>query len=223
VTQQPRAQAVAPGAGTATAPQQVPTPRIVSRADWGARDPNPAARSETGAFDPVSNPDGVFTYPGDLRDWLTTVVAHHSALPLSEGVQEIQALHMDQRGYADIGYHFVIAPDGTIYEGRPIDMRGAHVAGYNTGTIGVVLLGNFNQSLPPEAQMNSLRRLLAYLQARYGVTHLAGHQDFPDQGPQGTECPGAMLETRLPALAKNLGYQYGIAGYVQPPWQADNR
>lgn len=226
VTQRPQTSAIGPEAGPMgpfqplrPAPGLAQPPTIVPRSDWGARAMDLNARVEHGVFDPQTNPNGVLTYPGDLREWLTTVVVHHSALPLTQGPREIQALHMDQRGYADIGYHFIIAPDGTIYEGRPIGIRGAHVAGYNTGTVGVVLLGNFNETLPPEAQMRSLTRLLSYLRVEYGVTHLAGHQDFPDQGPQGTECPGAKLEERLPALAQATGLIYGIGGYIQPPWQ----
>ena len=50
---------------------------------------------------------------------------------------------MWERGWTDIGYHFVIDPAGTIYEGRDIRVRGAHVEGANTGKVGLLLLGDF--------------------------------------------------------------------------------
>ena len=108
---------------------------MITRAGWGAKPPNPNSSGEGGPFDPETNPTGVFRYPQPLKDWLNTVVVHHSALPGTQGPLEIQALHMGQRGYSDIGYHFLIDPDGTLYEGRPLNMRGAHVEGYNTGSV----------------------------------------------------------------------------------------
>ena len=46
-------------------------------------------------------------------------------------------------GWADVGYHYLVDKDGTIYEGRNIAIRGAHTQGHNTGSAGVCLLGDF--------------------------------------------------------------------------------
>lgn len=192
-------------------------PKIVSRAEWGARPLNLEAPEEFGLFDAQINPEGVLYYSGDLRTVLNTIVVHHSASPDS-GPREIQDLHMDRRGFADVAYHYMIAKDGTIYEGRELNIRGAHVQGYNTGSVGVVLLGNFNDDQPSEAQLTGLRALVDYLRYTYGIRYLAGHKDYPDQSPDGTECPGANLYPLLPGLAQELGMKYGIGGYVKPDW-----
>ena len=192
-----------------------PKPTIISRAEWNARPLNLEAPEEFGAFDPQTNPAGVLTYPDDLRSVLNTIVVHHSAYPYA-GPQEVQDLHMDRRGFADIAYHFLIDAEGTIYEGRELNVRGAHVQGFNTGSVGIVLLGNFNEEQPGEDQLSSLRSLVDYLRYNYEIRYLAGHKDYPDQSPDGTECPGDHLYPLLSDLANSLGMKHGIEGYVGP-------
>jgi hypothetical protein len=192
-------------------------PDIVSRTEWGARSLDLQAPDEFGLFDVESNLEGVLYYPEDLNAVLNTIVVHHTAIS-NASVTEIQELHMDGRGFADIAYHFLIDSEGNIYEGREINIRGAHVQGFNTGSVGVVLLGNFNDEEPTKAQLNSLRNLVDYLRYTYEIRYLAGHKDYPDQSPDGTECPGDNLYPLLPDLARSLGMQYNIQGYVKPDW-----
>ena len=194
-----------------------PKPEIVTRAAWAARPLDLEAPEEYGLFDPQTNPEGVLHYPGNLNDVLNTVVVHHSATAYSSP-NEVQDLHMDGRGFSDVAYHFLIAADGMIYEGREINIRGAHVQGFNTGSVGIVLLGNFNDEQPTKSQLASLRALVDYLRYTYEIRYLAGHKDYPDQSPDGTECPGANLYPLLPDLARELGMKYGIDGYVYPEW-----
>jgi hypothetical protein len=189
--------------------------RLIGRAAWGAAGPNLEAPAERGQFDAATNPGGWLVYPPPLADWLTTLVVHHSALPLSDGPREIQRLHQQERGFADIGYHYVIGPAGEVYAGRSLEVRGVHTGGANTGTVGVVLLGNFELDAPPEPQLASLRRLAHSLARRHGLTHLAGHHDFQ---PDATVCPGQFLAPLLPGLAAGLGLAFGTGGYVPPPW-----
>jgi len=192
-----------------------PRPVIVARADWGARTPNLYAPEESGLFDPQTNLEGLLYYPSTLRGILNTIVIHHSAFSYASPA-EIQDLHMDRRGFADIAYHFLIDSEGLIYEGRDIHIRGAHVQGFNTGSVGIALIGNFNETEPVRAQIDSLEQLVDYLRYTYGIHYLAGHKDYPDQSPDGTECPGANLYPLLPDLAGELGMKYGIGGYVRP-------
>ena len=194
-----------------------PKPTILARADWGARPLNFYAPEEFGSFDPHTNPEGVLYYLSDLRVALNTIVIHHSAFSHT-GPAEIQDLHMDRRGFADIAYHFLIDSGGVIYEGREINIRGAHVQGFNTGSVGIVLLGNFSDMEPTRTQVDSLTRLVDYLRYTYEIRYLAGHKDYPDQSPDGTECPGDNLYPLLPDLARELGMRYGIGGYVRPDW-----
>lgn len=192
---------------------------LITRAGWGAASPNLQAQAEHGLFDPVANPEGWLTYRDPLTKAFNTVVVHHSALPLADGPQAIQRAHMGLKGYADIGYHFLVDGLGDLYEGRILRARGAHTGGHNTGTVGVVLLGNFNVVEPFTRAWQTLRDLIAYLRDAYHITHVAGHHDFQ---PEETECPGAHLQKRLPALATERQMNFGTGGYVVPEWVKQN-
>lgn len=112
-------------------------PTIITRAEWGAKPVNHAAPEEAG-FVSDDNPTGWLVYEGDLRDVYHTVVIHHSADINPHTMRDMQAVHMDRQGWADIGYHFAVDSDGLIYAGHDIHARGASVAGHNTGAVGVV-------------------------------------------------------------------------------------
>lgn len=197
---------------TCTAPaSEIPSPAlagiaVLPRAAWGAQPRNMMSRSEAGDYHPTLNRAGWRIYDQPLNEVLRLLVVHHSALPPSDGPREIQRLHQQQRGFADVGYHYLIDAGGAIFEGRPIGVRGAHVGGYNTGAVGVCLLGNFERIEPTQAQNASLSALATALHHAFDITHLAGHRDLPAQN---TLCPGANLWLRLPALAAHLGLSSG--------------
>ncbi|MDX1687062.1 MAG: N-acetylmuramoyl-L-alanine amidase [Candidatus Promineifilaceae bacterium] len=190
--------------------------RMITREGWGAAAaPQYVAGGESGPFDAEGNPAGWLVYPEPLAGWLKTVIVHHSALEFYQGPQAIQRLHMGQRGWADVGYHFLVDGLGQLYEGRAFNVRGAHTGGFNTGSVGVCLLGNFDVVRPATAQLETLRTLADHLREAYTVTHLAGHRDFQ---PEATSCPGAALEPLLPELAAEVGLSFGTAGYSPPEW-----
>lgn len=181
---------------------------MVRRAEWGAAPPNHAARGEFGIYNRFVNPGGWMVYSEPLERVLRSLAVHHSALPNNDDVRDLQRIHLLDRGFADISYHAVIGDDGVLYEGRELNVRGANVARNNTGTIGVCLTGNFETAQPTRAQLATLERLATALRTGLGVTHLAGHRDFPQQA---TVCPGGNLEPQLPALATRSGLTFGTA------------
>jgi len=100
-------------------------------------------------------------------------IVHHSAGSNSDNdftqvVRDIYIYHTEVNGWSDIGYNYLIAQDGTIFDGRdPADgsqdnVRGAHFCGANSGTLGVCLLGNYETASLSNATRNSLETLLAY-------------------------------------------------------------
>lgn len=127
------------------------------------------------------------------------VVVHHGGIAkycydrktCSEIVRSYQNLHLDDRGWFDIGYNFLIGEDGNAYEGRGWDYNGAHAPGYNTQSIGICLIGDFNDILPNNAALETLNALI-----NYGVSlgkisesyNVIGHRQARD-----TECPGNEL------------------------------
>jgi hypothetical protein len=189
----------------------MPTP--VPRSQWGARLPDHNAPNEYGFASRVTD-SAWYVYPGDLADVYHTVVIHHSAIALdtNETMRSVQDLHMNVNRWADIGYHYGIDKAGVIYEGRDIRVRGASVAGHNTGVIGVVVMGNFEVDNPLEAQLRALQTLVNWLTATYALTHLAAHGEFNPE----TVCPGKNLAVYLDRLARGARLQRGTGGYVAP-------
>ena len=188
-------------------------PRIVSRDEWGALPVDHTARNERGLYQSGVNPEGWYEYAGDLRDSYQTLVVHHSAFYKADGratLLEAQRLHRGDRGWADVGYHFMLDVDGVIYEGRNLGVRGVHTQGRNTGSAGVCLLGDFRFRAPTPAQWSALVVLGRWLAAELELTHLAAHSQFNE----GTVCPGARVIEQLSALADQLGLGYGIDGYI---------
>ena len=109
----------------------------------------------------------------------------------SAKVSEIRKWHKD-RGWRDIGYHYLIDRDGTVATGRPVEQVGAHVKGHNTGTIGVCLIGGHGSSENDRFEDNytteqedTLRGLLTDLGARYGIDKVTGHNQYAAKA-----CPG---------------------------------
>jgi len=125
------------------------------------------------------------------------LTVHHTgantrALGLSDlqAVQRIETYHRDERGWACVGYHFLIGDDGLIYEGRPLAMQGAHVRDANEGNIGISCIGVFDQELPSPAQLRSLSWLLGRLRQHIGLSAqtVYGHRDLSP-----STCPGDAL------------------------------
>ena len=188
-------------------------PAIVSREEWGALPVNHSARSENGYYKRGTNPEGWYLYGGDLHDSYQTLIVHHSAFYESDGLAtllEVQRLHREDRKWADIGYHFLVDVDGTIYEGRDLGVRGVHTFGHNTGSVGVCLLGDFRFRAPSAEQLQATIAVGRWLVEQLTLTHLAGHSQFNES----TVCPGAEILKRLPDLAEMIGVEYGADGYV---------
>lgn len=117
---------------------------------------------------------------------LDLIVVHCSATRPTQdvGVAEIRKWHLD-RGFADIGYHYVIRRDGRVEDGRPVEKAGAHAEGHNARSIGVCLAGGLDAKGKPApefapAQIESLAGLLRRLKADYSITEILGHRDLPD-------------------------------------------
>lgn len=118
---------------------------------------------------------------------INTVVIHCSATPPSRNVdvEEIRRWHTEDRGWSDVGYHYIIRRDAVVETGRPLGTPGAHVKGHNAASIGICLAGGVDESDAPEAnftvdQMWALRKLLMDIRKDFpAVTKVLGHRDFP--------------------------------------------
>jgi len=106
---------------------------------------------------------------------IKAIVIHCSDTPakMNIGAEEIDRWHRE-RGWKGIGYHYVIRRDGDIEDGRPVEKRGAHVAGHNNNTIGICLVGRKTFT---KEQWAALTTLVIQLQSIYKCT-VRGHRDY---------------------------------------------
>ena len=127
------------------------------------------------------------------------ITVHSSATQPLESitVDKIREWHKN-RGWRDIGYHFVIHTDGIIHEGRPITQTGAHVGGHNTNNIGICMIGGVDDKNKAtvnytEEQFRALKGLLEGLQQKFGIAkeNILGHRDWYGKDPRTwqKECP----------------------------------
>ncbi len=189
------------------------------RAAWGA--------DESLRLDPATGQPWRTTYhPGQV------ITVHHTVTPNDDPdpaatVRAIYHFHTVERGWADIGYHFLIDEAGALYEGRWSGtdgvpghrpdgqvVTGAHVGGFNAGNVGVALLGDHRTRAPTAAARRSLVLVLQALSGAHSLNPV-GSVDYvnPVGGARrrvpaisghgdwmATECPGAVLYTALDAV-----------------------
>jgi hypothetical protein len=189
------------------------SPKIILRKSWGA---NERIRRD--------NPD----YAPALGD----AIVHHTAgasarTPAQSAalVRGIQVYHVLGNGWDDIGYNFLVDRFGQVFEGRwggvERNVIGAHAQGFNTGSVGIALIGTYGGSRPSAAARSALSRLIAW---RLDVAHvypLAKTQSISSGNPRFrkglpvwlrvvsghrdtgfTSCPGAGLYGQLGAIAR---------------------
>ena len=125
------------------------------------------------------------------RRRITEIIIHCTATPEGRdySTEEIRRWHTTPvskggRGWSDIGYHYVIHRDGKIDAGRNVDIAGAHCAGHNSNSIGVVYVGGCAsdgktaKDTRTLAQRASLLNLLGMLREIYPNAAIHGHRDF---------------------------------------------
>ncbi len=203
------------------APAATVTPAIVPRASWGADE---------------KIRRGPPTYATGVR----FAIVHHTAglngysrTEAAAIVKGIQLFHVQGNGWNDIGYNFLVDRFGTIYEGRyggvDRDVVGAHAQGFNTGSVGIALLGNYEGVSPTPAAQDAIARLigwrldLAHVDPTAFLTFLSGGSDrYPSgvpvllNGVSGhrdtgyTACPGDVLYGRLGAIATSARSAGGL-------------
>ncbi len=203
----------------------IPAPSIVTRAEWGA--------------DESIRDSRVIGYAPFRK-----IVVHHTASPNSvknpaATVRFGYELHVVGRGFTDIGYNFLIGPDGEIFEGRRARkygkgelhtgedgarnaIIGGHTKGRNAGSCGIALIGNFMKTAPSGAAIASLIHLAAWEAQRHRIDPLGSDEFiatdstklvFPNivghRGIGSTLCPGTKMAASMPWLRKQVAERVG--------------
>ena len=126
------------------------------------------------------------------------IIVHCTATPEGRDhtVADIKKWHL-QRGFQDIGYHFVVYRDGSVHKGRDVSRIGAHCSGHNASSIGVCYVGGVDAKGKPKdtrtpAQRQALRQLIYELKAQYPGVTIHGHREYANKA-----CPCFDVHTEL--------------------------
>jgi len=220
----------------------VSQPAVLSRAQWGA--------DESLRFDGTGKeifPPAFYT--------TKKLIVHHTAGRNDDPdpaatIRSIYYYHAVTQGWGDIGYNFLVDESGRVYEGRHSrdypagvspsgdnqagqGVTGAHTSGWNSGTVGVALLGTLTDRDATPGAREALTSFLAWEADRNGIdpqgtgtfvnpvsgatkttANIAGHRDYAS-----TECPGGVFHASLPSLRTAVAAR--IAGTSAPPPPAD--
>ena len=175
-------------------------PAVISRSGWGC-------------------PDGQYSpnwWAGSEPDYrtVTAIIIHHTATSnwATDWAREVRAIwtyhtyYVDNGdgtfGWGDIGYNYLIDPNGVIYEGRAggDDVVGAHAGKYNWGSMGVAFIGTHTYYAPSKAAQNSMINLLSWKAYQRGIDPMVMSRYFVDKylptimghrDAISTECPGS--------------------------------
>lgn len=188
---------------TVTVFANCPQPNYCQRSCW---DPN-------GLHPAQSNP----SYTN-----VTHIIVHHTgdgivfppSTSYADKVRYYWDLHVNTRGWSDIGYNWLIDRNGVVYEGRGDGVLGAHFSGMNTGTMGVALIGDFTLENPSTSAINSLKNLIAWeakdksinvtgtsyhASSGLNLNTVSGHMDGI-----ATSCPGTNLYSQLSSIRSDV-------------------
>jgi hypothetical protein len=202
----------APMGGTAAT---AATPAIITRAQWGA--------DESLRFK-----DGKEIWPREYRT-IEKVIVHHTVTSTGGNdpaavVRAIYRYHAQVLGWGDIGYNYLVDWKGNVYEGRFGGDRvvGGHAYGYNYGSLGVAVIGDYSSQPITSEAVSALARLLAW-KARFVnptgngyfvdrvINNIAGHREC-----NATACPGDALFSQLPALRQSVDSALGYRPTAAP-------
>lgn len=133
-------------------------------------------------------------YPYREMERVKTIIVHHSATK-GQSIQSLAEFHVHVREWPAIAYHFAVGWDGKVYQLNDVDLKTNHAAGWNTKSIGVCMVGDFQEGPLPEEEAIACERLVIYLRDMYGITSVLFHRDT-----RKTLCPGKYAVERLAGL-----------------------
>lgn len=131
------------------------------------------------------------------------IILHCTATKEGEifSVETIRKWHL-KRGWSDIGYHYLIAIDGTIDLGRPVFKQGAHTQGENQYSIGIAYVGGVDAQSEAKDTMTAEQEesfLMLYnsLKIVFGPLSLHGHNEFSNKA-----CPSFIVNEKYKFLTE---------------------
>ena len=129
---------------------------------------------------------------------ITEIILHCTATRPDANctVESIRRYHRSL-GWHDIGYHYVIYPDGSVHSGRPVEEGGAHCPGHNAQSIGIVYADGHPADTRTEAQCLALLQLVQDLMEEHPITSIHGHNEYANRACPCFNVPQWLIEEGL--------------------------
>lgn len=164
-----------------------------------------------------------YKWPLQYPQKVERIIIHHTATSndIKDPMQSIRSIyyyHAITRGWGDIGYNYIMDQDGNIYEGRAggAMVIGGHAGIGNNGSIGIAVLGNFEEKEPPKKVIAALAKFISKKSKEYNIDpdgystfhgvkmpNILGHRDVMK-----TACPGDYMYEQLPMIRKLASKSY---------------
>ncbi len=174
----------------------------------------------------------LLTWPLQYPENISKIIIHHTATTKDlddpkKAIRDIYYYHTIAKGWGDIGYNYIIDEDGNIYEGRfgGDGVVGAHAGAGNRGSIGIAVLGNFDENQLNSATKTALENLISEKTQMHSIDpkgesyfrgeklpNVMGHRDVMN-----TSCPGENLNKLLPSIRNNVAKLNGSQDYNSKP------
>jgi hypothetical protein len=160
--------------GSSDADASLDSPEITDTAEAAAAMPPVYSRAQWGANEKIR------TWGPEYAPTIKAATIHHTADSNNYTADQVPAImrsiyqyHTVSRGWGDIGYNVIADKFGRLWEGRSGGLAstviGAHAGGFNTGTFGVSMLGNYELVAPPQVMLTAVSNIVAWKLALYGV------------------------------------------------------
>ena len=194
-------------------------PPVITRAQWGAD-------------------ESIMDWDPEYAPTIKAATIHHTADgndyaagDVDRMMRSIQRYHSVSRGWGDIGYNAIVDKFGRIYEGRAGGLSstviGAHALGFNSGTFGVSMLGNFELVDVPQATVNAVSAIIAWKFSLYGVdpngstvvNQKAVPTIFAHRDVGNTVCPGKYGYAKMSAIRAGVVSGMGQGPFVKALYQ----
>jgi hypothetical protein len=195
--------------------------------DYATKYPDEVATERTISYSPKGD---VLSWPLTYAKSVKKIIVHHTDSDIrdlngdlkTDGqdfaamVRAIYRFHAVTRGWGDIGYNYLIDPLGNVYEGRygGDKVIGAHAQCFNNGTIGISIIGNYQDNPVPQPALDSLVSLIALKSSQFNIDpqgtssfrgkdlfNVLGHRDV-----RPTTCPGDQLYSLLPKIRERAAF-----------------
>lgn len=137
----------------------------------------------------------------NINEIIVHCTATEFGVPVSDN--DLYQWHVVERGFSDVGYHYVIHANGHISSYRSLLIPGAHCKGHNKHSIGIAYVGGLINGIPHDTrtipQKESLNNLIESLCNRFPITKISGHNEYSNKS-----CPCFDAKTEYKHLIKSL-------------------